>query len=94
MRENMIIGPPSARGSASWQLLGAARHGGSTLLKLLAILVIPAAAALAAPAEDERVTVGKIVAQIQKADYEGDRVALQQLYANLKPNSWARTALP
>jgi hypothetical protein len=48
-------------------------------------MVLSTAAALAAPAEDERVAVGKIVAQIQKADYEGNRVALQQSYANLEP---------
>jgi hypothetical protein len=48
-------------------------------------MVLSAAAALSAPAADERVAIGKIVAQIQKADYEGNRVALQQLYANLEP---------
>jgi hypothetical protein len=51
-------------------------------LALMAMLVVSAAAA---PAERPRETVLKLVAQIQKADYEGDRVALQHLYAYLEP---------
>jgi hypothetical protein len=51
----------------------------------MAVLVISAAAASTAPPERPRETVLKLVAQIQKADYEGDRVALQHLYAYLDP---------
>jgi hypothetical protein len=65
-----------------WELL---KRVGWSGLYLTSIMVLSTAAALAAPVEDGRVTVGKIVAQIQKADYEGNRVALQQLYANLEP---------
>jgi hypothetical protein len=77
--------PPSSWARATrhpWELL---KRVGWSGLYLTSIMVLSAAAALAAPAEDERVAVGKIVAQIQKADYEGNRVALQQLYANLEP---------
>jgi hypothetical protein len=48
-------------------------------------MVVLAAAAQAAQVQDARVLVTKIVAQIQKADYEGNRAALQQLYADLEP---------
>src|SRR6267143_7320963 len=59
---------------AAWRELG-----------LLAISLVSAAAALAAPAERPREAVVKLVKQIQKADYEGDRAALQSLYADLEP---------
>jgi hypothetical protein len=56
------------------------------VLKLAAILAISAAAAFAAPAADSaRDSVIKIVVQIQRADYEGDRPALKRLYDELKP---------
>jgi len=54
-------------------------------LGLLAMSLFSATAALAAPAERPRETVLKLVTQIQKADYEGNRVALQSLYADLEP---------
>jgi hypothetical protein len=63
-------------------LVSRARFGG---LGLVAVLVISAAAASAAPAERPRETVLKLVVQIQKADYEGDRAALQHLHAYLEP---------
>jgi hypothetical protein len=44
------------------------------------MLAVSAGAALAAPRE----ALVKLVAQIQKADYEGDRVALPNLYADLE----------
>jgi hypothetical protein len=59
----------------------AARSG----LRLVAALAAFAAAASAAPAERPRETVLKLVAQIQRADYEGNRPALQSLYADLEP---------
>jgi hypothetical protein len=52
---------------------------------LIATLLISAAPALASPAESPRETVLKLVAQIQRADYEGNRPALQNLYADLEP---------
>lgn len=50
-----------------------------------AILVITPAAALAHPLANEREAILRIVTQIQKADYEGDRPALQRLYGELTP---------
>jgi len=55
------------------------------VLRLMTMLFVSAAAAFAAPAERPRETVVKLVAQIQRADYEGNRVALQSLYADLEP---------
>jgi hypothetical protein len=52
---------------------------------LLVMSLVSAAAAFAAPAGRPRETVLKLVAQIQRADYEGNRVALQSLYADLEP---------
>jgi hypothetical protein len=52
---------------------------------LIATLLISAAPALGSPAESPRETVIKLVAQIQRADYEGNRPALQSLYADLEP---------
>jgi hypothetical protein len=52
---------------------------------LMAVLIVSAGAALASPPERPRETVLKLVTQIQRADYEGDRVALQNLYAYLEP---------
>jgi hypothetical protein len=49
------------------------------------ILAITPAVALASPISTERKTVSTIVLQIQKADYEDDRPALQRLYGELAP---------
>jgi hypothetical protein len=51
----------------------------------MAMALLSVAAAFAAPAEGARETVLKLVAQIQRADYEGHRAALQNLYADLEP---------
>lgn len=65
------------------------RH--SFLLLALAIcsaLALPATVAAQStppPAAPDRTPIIKIVAQIQRADYEGDRPALQRLYAALAP---------
>jgi hypothetical protein len=50
---------------------------------ILLILTVPSAWAI--PMQDSRATVAKFVAQIQKADYEGDRAALQLLVTKLEP---------
>jgi hypothetical protein len=52
---------------------------------LMAMVIVSAVAALASPAESPRETVLKLVTQIQRADYEGNRPALQSLYADLEP---------
>jgi hypothetical protein len=56
---------------------------GVALLITAAILVITSAPAR--PLGTEREAVVKIVAQIQKADYEGDSSTLQRLYGELTP---------
>ncbi|HEV3220823.1 MAG TPA: hypothetical protein VGZ48_13720 [Candidatus Acidoferrales bacterium] len=62
-----------------------ARRNRTTALKFLAILVISFAVSLAASAQSARESVVTIVAQIQRADYEGDRPALKRLYGELAP---------
>jgi hypothetical protein len=53
---------------------------------VVAILLASVTMSLAAPAADpSREQVVKIVTQIQRADYEGDRAALNQLYEQLVP---------
>ena len=64
---------------------GSNRAAGRGLPGLLAMSLLSAAAAIGTPAERPRETVVKLVAQIQKADYEGNRAALQRLYADLEP---------
>jgi hypothetical protein len=59
------------------------KHSSIALLIAAAILVIAPAPALAGPLGTEREAFIKIVVQIQKADYEGDRPALQRLYGEL-----------
>jgi tetratricopeptide (TPR) repeat protein len=55
-------------------------------LKVVAALLLSAGAAMGAPVEKpSRAPVIKIITQIQRADYEGDRAALQRLYAELNP---------
>lgn len=54
-------------------------------LRLMVMWVVIAIGAVAAPPERHHDAVVKLVAQIQKADYEGDRAALQHLCASLEP---------
>lgn len=54
--------------------------------QIVSILLTSATIALAAPAVDQsREQVVKIVTQIQRADYEGDRPALKRLHGELTP---------
>jgi hypothetical protein len=55
------------------------------VLGVMALVRCWAPGATAADAESHRETVVKVVAQIQRADYEGNRAVLQRLYANLEP---------
>jgi hypothetical protein len=50
-----------------------------------ALILIPVSFAAAAPSDDAREQTARIVAQIQRADYEGDRAAMQRGYDELKP---------
>jgi hypothetical protein len=54
-------------------------------LALTALWVGSACSGLASPADQPRETVLQLVTQIQRADYEGNRPALQSLYADLAP---------
>lgn len=49
------------------------------------ILTFSAGAVFGARTEENREAVLKIVTQIQRADYEGDRAALKRLFGELKP---------
>jgi hypothetical protein len=54
--------------------------------KLLASLIIVTLSfAAATPVNDAREQAARIIAQIQRADYEGDRAAMQRGYDELKP---------
>jgi len=54
--------------------------------KFLSALIFVALSFIAAmPANDAREQAARIVAQIQRADYEGDRAAMQRGYDELKP---------
>jgi hypothetical protein len=62
------------------------RHKSGSIPKALAILLGLMTMALSTSAADKsREQVIKIVTQIQRSDYEGDRVALKRLYAELTP---------
>jgi hypothetical protein len=58
---------------------------GVALLIAASILVITSASAFARPLSTAREAAVRIVTQIQKADYEGDRSALERLYEELTP---------
>jgi hypothetical protein len=58
---------------------------GVALLVAACILVITSASAFARPLSTAREAVVRIVTQVQKADYEGDRSALERLYGELTP---------
>jgi len=61
------------------------RRGGRIVQNIITVLALSAGAAFAASVDHERDTVINIVTQIQRADYEGDRAALQRLYGELAP---------
>jgi hypothetical protein len=58
---------------------------GVALLVAACILVITSASAFARPLSTAGEAVVRIVTQVQKADYEGDRSALERLYGELTP---------
>ncbi|HEY6250601.1 MAG TPA: hypothetical protein VI685_11625 [Candidatus Angelobacter sp.] len=61
-------------------------HSAKHVQRVLAMLLTVLAMVLNATAADKsREQVIKIVAQVQRADYEGDRAALKRLYADLAP---------
>jgi len=52
---------------------------------LTALVFVSISLAAATPANDAREQAARIIAQIQRADYEGDRAAMQRGYDELKP---------
>ena len=58
---------------------------GIHLMLAAACLAIAPLPALASSASGEKESITNVVLQIQKADYEGDRAALQRLYGELTP---------
>jgi len=52
---------------------------------LTALIFVSLSLATATPANDAREEAARIVEQIQRADYEGDRAAMQRGYDELKP---------
>lgn len=74
---------PTSR--ASRRPSGLVERGGTSALKVLTILAISATAALVASAQSARTSVIKIVAEIQRSDYEGNRPELKSLYEALTP---------
>lgn len=84
-RKSVLIPPSISRKNARHNSNSASRAGWSAIILSATLMLLSAAATLAASPESSRETVIKIVAQIQKADYAGDRIALQNLYAELKP---------
>ena len=52
---------------------------------LIALIFVGLSLAAATSANDAREQAARIVAQIQRADYEGDRIAMQRGYDELKP---------
>jgi tetratricopeptide (TPR) repeat protein len=61
------------------------RHIGRRGFALMAMLLVSAVASHASPADQPHETVLRLIAQIQRADYEGNRPALQSLYGDLEP---------
>ena len=85
MRSKLTLVPQSVGPGVTRQFSTFVNRLGWHGLGVMAIFVGSAASALAAPTEPPRETVVKLVAQIQKADYQGDRASLQHLYADLEP---------
>ena len=52
---------------------------------IFTLFILAAFVSLTSCKESQRAPVTKLVAQIQRADYEGDRAALGRLYLDLAP---------
>jgi hypothetical protein len=84
-RENLEIRPISVAARVGRSAFSSARRRQGDVAKLLAIVFISVTALAAPPVDSSREKVITIVAQIQRADYEGDRAALKRLYEELTP---------
>src|SRR5258708_29442955 len=56
-----------------------------SFLKQIAMCIVLAGTVVGASLESRRDQIAKLVVQIQRADYEGDRAALRRLYNELAP---------
>jgi tetratricopeptide (TPR) repeat protein len=86
--KSMAVAPTWTAAAANRQHLHSANHkmGTGPTVTVLLILLLSVTTALAASGSDpSRKHVLKIVTQIQRADYEGDRAALKRLYGELTP---------
>ena len=83
---SIVTGSASKSARHSKQNAHSARDTGGRLAKVLAVLVISVTTNLGSSAVDpSRELATKIVTQIQRADYEGDRIALKRFYGELTP---------
>ncbi|MGH9960169.1 MAG: hypothetical protein ACREBC_24110, partial [Pyrinomonadaceae bacterium] len=72
--------------SDAWRRLSARRRGVRQLLPLLLIFFTTlAGTSVAETRESPGEQIAKLVVQIQRADYEGDRLALKRLFNDLAP---------
>jgi hypothetical protein len=84
-RERLASGPLSRPARGERNASNTAKRNWGTVPKLLAILLVSVTASAAPAVDPSREQIIKIVAQIQRADYEGDRAALKRLYGDLAP---------
>ena len=84
-KNTSILASPSLTGASPQQSDFAGGRSGCRP-KVLVVLILSAAAAFGSQSADSsREQVIKIVTQIQRADYEGDRAALKRLHGELTP---------
>src|SRR4029077_19795135 len=84
-RENLAIGLVTMVLRVERRAPNSAKRRQGTVAKLVGILFISVTALAASAVDPSLEQVIKIVGQIQRADYEGDRAALKRLYEELAP---------
>lgn len=83
--ESLAIGLITKPLGVEMQAVNSGKHRRGSTVKLLLILFISVTTLVAQAVDPSREHVIKIVTQIQRADYEGDRAALKHLYEELTP---------
>jgi tetratricopeptide (TPR) repeat protein len=84
-RENLAIGLVTMLLRVERLASNSPKRRQGTVAKLLGILLISITALAAQALDPSREPVIKIVGEIQRADYEGDRTSLKRLYEELTP---------